>query len=127
MSQTPTTEEKGASDEEIPSDEQTATCGTSTDGASKRERLRKQAKEAVRHRRPTGTESSSTSAPMKRTTPESGQPSGGTNVGPACEGHSAHVVASRRLLRQQAAGAPRNDDSWMVAGSVLGGSRKCCC
>ena len=28
-------------------------------------------------------------------------------------------MASRRLLRQQAAGEPRNDDSWMVAGSEV--------
>ncbi len=56
---------------------------------------------------------------MEKTTTESGQPSDGVKVGPACKGHSAHVVASRRLLRQQAAGTLRSDDSWMVAGSEV--------
>ncbi len=102
-----------------PSGAQAATCGTSTGVESKRERLRKQAKETVRRQHPTGTEPGSSSGPMRRTTAASGQPSGGAKVAPACEGHSAHVIASRRLLRQQAAGDPRNDDAWMVAGSEV--------
>ncbi len=125
MSQTPQTEGEETNTAGVPSGEQTTACGTSTNCALKSARLRKQPKEAVRRRHQTGTGSGSTSAPMRKTTQASGQPSGGAKaalkavVGPACGELSATAVASRRRLRQQATGTPRNDDSWMVAGSEV--------
>ncbi len=124
----PTTKAKGlVVDKGTPTSgaQEAAACWTATNThpgvESKREHLRKQTREILRRRNPTlsGTGPSSTSDPMKKTTPAIGQRSGGAKVAPACEGHSAQAVASRRLIRQQAAGEPRNNDAWMVAGNEV--------
>ena len=103
--------------------QEAAACGTTTSTRtgveSKGERLLKQAKKILRRRHPIGKGQSSTSDLMKKTPPASGQQSGGAKVKPAWEGHSTQAVASRRLIRQRAAGEPRNDDAWMVAGNEV--------
>ncbi len=79
--------------------------------------LLKEATAVVHRQRTARKKPSSTSAPMKRMTPASGLPSAGVEAEAACEHRTpAAVAASRRLVRQQAAGEPRNDDAWLVAG-----------
>ncbi len=126
MSLTPTTEVKGllvVKGTPTSGAQEAVACGKATNTQSgvesKGDRLRRQTREILRRRNPTGTGPSSTSDPMKKKTPASGQRSGGAQVVPSCEGHSAQAVASRRLIRQQAAGKPRNDDAWMVAGNEV--------
>ena len=79
--------------------------------------LLKEATAVVHRQRAARKKSSSTSAPMKTTTPASGLPSAGVEAEAACDHRMpAAVAASWRLVCQQAAGEPRNDDAWLVAG-----------